>query len=62
MTSGDTYSINLRLKVSKDDVGLPSQFLLSTLSDISVFNIVGIEKSQSTGNEIAEYVVTLIEK
>lgn len=62
MTSGDLITVNLRFKVSRAAPNIPSTFLLAATGiDISLFTIAGIEKSRFTGDELAEYIITLVE-
>ena len=61
MASGDIRNIIVRRKVSKEDLGFFSDVNVVTGIDISLFTIAGVVKSQFTGNEIGEFVITLVE-
>ena len=62
MASGDIRSINLRLNIPRTgNIMILSNVLLATGLDPDLFTFAGIEKSRFTGDELAEYIITLVE-
>lgn len=63
MASGAIDTINLRLKVDREgQISFGPDLVLATGIDISLFDVVGFNKSVSTGDELAEYIVTIVKK
>ncbi len=62
MADGDIRSINLRLKVPREGVAPTSKtLLLASGVNPEGFIVAGMEKVQSTGDELAEYIVTILQ-